>query len=115
MKSNIDLKNIQIMKIDPFNLSKKEWDRFHAYRKKKQFEVNPEDPLSDNNTAEKSIKANMSNPDTKIELFFIINNKINQQIGDALEATLQESSPSFEGNKHILQFDMFLLSEYRRK
>ncbi|NPE07200.1 MAG: GNAT family N-acetyltransferase [Asgard group archaeon] len=106
---------ILVEKFDPLKESDEEWKRFHEYRRKKHMEVNPNDPVSSDASVKNSVQQNVQNPEFGIHLLSIIDKKTNKQVGDALQGLILEASPSYEGTKHLIQFDIFLLSSYRRK
>ncbi|NHJ47818.1 MAG: GNAT family N-acetyltransferase [Asgard group archaeon] len=109
----IDQKMIDIIEFDPLTATKEEWLRFHEFRKKRSLENNPDDPVSDNESVENSLKANVQNPETEVKTFSIIDKRENKQIGDAAYVTIRETSPSYEGTKHLAQFDIRLLRKYQ--
>jgi len=104
-----------IEKFDPLQATDKEWDRFHEYRRKKHLEVNPNDPFSSNESTKNAIQQNVQNPEFGIHLLNIIDKKTDKQIGDAMQGLILEASPSYEGTKHLIQYDIYLLKPYRRK
>jgi len=106
---------ITFVDFDPIKGSKKEWEAYHTFRRKKNLEVNPDDPISSNDSVEKSIRANVKNPEANIHLTNIIDSEKNLQIGEIMCATITEESPSFEGTKHLVQFDIYVLKDYRRQ
>lgn len=106
---------ITVEKFDPLNGSDIEWERFHEYRKKKHSEVNPGDPVSSDEFTKNSMQQNVQNPEFGVHLLSVIDNKTNKQIGDVMQGLILEASPSYEGTKHLIQFDIYLLSSYRRK
>lgn len=106
---------ITVEKFDPLNGSDIEWERFHEYRKKKHSEVNPGDPVSSDEFTKNSMQQNVQNPEFGVHLLSVIDNKTNKQIGDVMQGLILEASPSYEGTKHLIQFDIYLLSPYRRK
>jgi GNAT superfamily N-acetyltransferase len=113
LRKKINPNEIEIMEFNPLLATKDEWLRFHEFRRKRSLEVNPNDPISDNESAENSLKANIQNPETEVKMFSIIDTTINKQIGDAGYAIIRETSPSYEGTKHLVQFDIHLLKKYQ--
>jgi GNAT superfamily N-acetyltransferase len=115
MKKKINPDMIEIMEFNPLSATKDEWSRFHEFRRKRSLEVNPNDPISNNESAENSLKANAQNPETEVKMLSIIDKSSNKQIGDAGYAIIRETSPSYEGTKHLVQFDIHLLKKYQGK
>ena len=109
------LENIQMKNFDPLNCSKEDWALYHDFRKKRHMEKNPNDPLSSDDSFEKALQANVQFPEADIHIYIIKDIVKNIQIGEMVCARFMETSPSYEGTKHLVQFDLALLKEYRRK
>jgi len=109
------MKNTTFRKFEPMTSSEVEWKQFHEYRRLKNKETNPDDPISSNESVEKSIKASIQNLEAEVYLTNIINNKSDKIIGDIVYAVITEHSPSYEGTKHLAQFNIYLLKDYRRQ
>ncbi len=115
MSKKKETAEVSVEKFDPINGSDKEWKRFHEYRKKKHMEVNPNDPIASDESVKIAIQQNVQNPEFEIHLHSIIDKNSNEQIGDTMHGLIREVSPSFEGTKHLIQFDIYLLKPYRKK
>ena len=115
MNNDFDMSKIEICEFNPLECSRDEWQLFHDYRRLRHEETNPEDPLTPDEMAEKSLKMQMDHPEFVPHLFVIKDTSLNKRIGTLFYGTIRETSPSFEGNKHLIQYDLALLPEYRRK
>jgi len=114
MKKTI-MESITFTKFDPLIATEDEWKRYHEFRRKQRMEVNPDDPISSDESAEQSIKANLQTPEAEIILTNIIDNRTDKQIGEIMRAVVTEKSPSYEGTKHLVQYDIYVLKNYRRQ
>jgi len=115
MRTEFNIDNIEIKKFNPMDCPEKEWVLYHEYRKIRHQETNPEDPFTPNEISEKNLKMLMQHPEMEIFLFTFMDSLTEKKIGEMLYGIFRETSPSYEGNKHLMQFDMSLLPEYRRK
>lgn len=115
MTLKIDPENIQITKFDPLTCSRNDWFRFHEYRKKRHMEKNPDDPISDDESFEKALQANVQFPEIEINISTINDISTDKQIGEIVYAKFLETSASYEGTKHLIQFELEILEEYRGK
>ncbi len=109
------MKGYEIQEFDILSASKKEWSRYHAYRKKRMSEVLPDDPLEDDASYEEFSKAALDEFDVK---FYTVtkNDNPNEIIASLQMSVFKETSPSYEGNKHNLVVrPMAILKEHRRK
>ncbi|HUT80066.1 MAG TPA: GNAT family N-acetyltransferase [Candidatus Bathyarchaeia archaeon] len=104
---------ITIKQFDPLTASREEWVRYHEFRKLKQKEENPNDPISSDESCENSIKANVQYPEADIKLYYVLHTRTNKQIGEFDQAVINEVSPSYEATKHLIQFSIYILPEYR--
>ncbi|MHA1186772.1 MAG: GNAT family N-acetyltransferase, partial [Candidatus Heimdallarchaeota archaeon] len=110
------MENTTFKKFDPMTSSEVEWKQYHEFRRLKNKEVNPDDPISSDESVEKSIKANLQQtPEAEINLTNIIDDKSSKIIGDIMYAVITEQSPSYEGTKHLVQFDIYILKEHRQQ
>jgi len=115
MSEQIDLDNIQIKEFDPQNFSRDEWKLFHAFRKIRHEETDPDDPLADDESVEKSLHMISKHPEADVTLFVIVDNKNNNIIGRMMHLIFRDTSASYNENKHLMQFDFVLLANYRSK
>ena len=115
MSKQIDLDNISVKEFDPQNFSRDEWQLFHAFRKIKHEETDPDDPLTDDESVEKSLQMISKHPEADVILFVIVDNTNNNIIGRMMHLIFRDTSASYNENKHLMQFDLSLLANYRRK
>ena len=113
MTNKFDITQIEIRKADLLEYTEEDWNLYHEYRKTRHSEANPDDPFTDNETTEKSLKLQTQHPDLKFHFAAIIDTSENRFVGRIVYIGFQETSESYEGNKHLLQFDFVLLNEYR--
>ncbi|MFW9921972.1 MAG: hypothetical protein ACFFDW_01655 [Candidatus Thorarchaeota archaeon] len=112
-KSTIDLQKIQIKDFDPLKATAEEWNLYHDYRRRKHLEVNPDDPIDSDESHQKTLQINAQYPEIELCLYNIIDTATNRQIGDAMQVMFKEASPSYEGTKHLVQFDIHINKGYR--
>ena len=115
MTEKFDITQIEIRKADLLNYTKEDWNLYHEYRKIRHSETNPDDPDSDDETTEKSLKMEAEHPELKFNFAAIIDKSSNRFAGRIVYIGFRETSASYEGNKHLLQFDFVLLKKYRNK
>jgi GNAT superfamily N-acetyltransferase len=115
MSNQFDLIDIEIRDFDPMSSTEEDWKLFHEFRKIRHEEVNPDDPYTDNETAEKNMKTLMNHPEADIFLYTIHDSTRSKQIGIIQNLVIKETSSSYEGNKHLIQFDISILAPYRCK
>lgn len=115
MSEQIDLDNIQIKEFDPQNFSRDEWKLFHVFRKIKHKETDPDDPIADDESVEKSLLMLSKHPEANVNLFVIVDNTHNKIIGRMMHLIFRDTSSSYNENKHLMQFDFVLLANYRHK
>ena len=115
MNNDFDMSNIEIEEFNPLQCSREDWQLFHEYRRIRHEETSPDDPLMPDEVAEKSLQMQMDHPDFEAHLFVIRDASINKRIGTLFYGVVRETSPSYEGNKHLIQYEIVLLPEYRRK
>ncbi len=115
MKDSFDIENIKFKPFNPLTCSRDEWTLFHEFRKIRHERINPDDPYTEDSMMEKSLMAQAQHPEFELELTSLIDRSTNKHVGQMMCGVFRETSASYEGNKHIMQFDTMLLSEYRRK
>lgn len=104
----------QIEPFDPKTASRDEWKRFHAYRRLRHEERDPEDPLVDDETVESFMRS--PDPQSKILRFAVLNpDRPDAQIGWLVFETFKEDAPSYESNKHLAWIYPELLAPHRRR
>jgi len=115
MVENFDISNIEIKEANLLNYDKEDWILYHEFRKKRHMAVRPDDPYVDDEATEKSLKSQLTHPEFSADFHVIIDNSTGKLVGRYACIAIRETSPSYEGNKHFIQFDLALLDEYRRK
>ena len=115
MENSFDMKNIEFVEFNPISCSSEDWNLYHEFREKRHYETNPDDPLTDKETREKTMKMQMQHPEFEISLFSIKDKSTKMYVGDMSFGIFRETSESYEGNKFLMQFNLELLPEYRRK
>lgn len=115
MTENFDVDQIQIKKADLLTYTKEDWNLYHEYRKIRHCEANPDDPFVDNETTEKSLIMQANHPEFNFQFAAVLDSSSNKFVGRVVYGGFRETSASYEGNKHLLQFDLVLLKEYRNK
>ena len=109
------MENIQIEKFDPLASTQEKWQQFHEYRRIRSKEKNPDDPISDNESFEKALQANVQFSENELHMYTIYDIKTDKQVGFFVCARILENSASYEATKHLVQFDVELLKDYRQK
>jgi GNAT superfamily N-acetyltransferase len=115
MNKDFGMSNIDISEFNPLECSREDWQLYHDYRRLRHEETRPDDPLTPDEMVEKSLKMQMDHPEIVPYLFVIKDTSLNIRIGTLFYGVIKETSASYEGNKHLLQYDLALLPEYRRK
>ncbi|MHA1212656.1 MAG: GNAT family N-acetyltransferase [Candidatus Heimdallarchaeota archaeon] len=115
MKIKAKNKIVTVERFDPLKATEEDWAKFYSFRKQRHAKENPNDPLSSDDSFKAAITANVQYPEAEIYIYAIIDTKTNKQIGDVDQASIREISPSYEAAKHLLQFSIYLLPEYRRQ
>ena len=115
MEESFNIEKIVFKSFKPSVCSREEWALFHEFRKIRHEQVNPDDPYTEDSMIEKSLLAQEQHPEFELELTTLFDSSTNKQVGQMMCGVFRETSASYEGNRHIMQFDTILLSEYRRK
>jgi GNAT superfamily N-acetyltransferase len=107
---------IELRPFDPTNLSSQDWSIYHEYRRKRHLETNPEDPILDDASAQKSLIVQFENPEIEPHVFAIFEpGNQSTQIGEFVYIGIRDDAKMFEKNKHLVMFNISLLPEYRRQ
>lgn len=105
---------LDIIPFEPTTATREEWDRFHAYRKARHQETDPDDPLTDDTTIEKMLKR--PDPESEVFRFAALDpERADVQIGALHFEMFRPDSPSYKGNEHIAWVGLAVLSPYRRR
>jgi GNAT superfamily N-acetyltransferase len=115
MNNDFDINKIEIKEFKPLECSKVEWQLYHDYRRLRHEETNPEDPLAPDEIVEKSLQMQMENPEFAPTIYSINDTSLDKRIGTFGFMVVRETSASYEGNKHLIQYNIGLLPEYRCK
>ena len=115
MKDHFNIESIKFKPFNPLTCSREEWTLFHEFRKIRHEHINPDDPYTEDSMMEKAQMAQAQHPESEIELTSLIDSSTNKQVGQMMCRVFRETSASYEGNKHIMQFDGIVLPEIRRK
>ncbi len=105
---------IKVVSFDPQRATREEWARFHAYRRKRHAETDPDDPL----LADATVEAQKRKPDTawKELTFPVIDvDGSDEWIGWQTLEFARPDVPSYEENKRILWVWISFLPSYRRQ
>ena len=105
---------LDIVPFDPETASRDEWARYHAYRRLRHAETDPDDPMLDDS----SVEALWTRPDpmTKTHRFAVLDPADPEvQIGHIQFGVFKEEGPSYKGNEHVAQVDVALLTPHRRQ
>ncbi|MCG3220625.1 MAG: hypothetical protein H7641_04525 [Candidatus Heimdallarchaeota archaeon] len=113
MNKDFDMNKIEIVEFNPVECSKEDWQLYHNYRRIRHEETSPDDPLTPDEIVEKGLQMQMDHPEMVPSLYSINDTSINKRIGTVAFIVFRETSPSYEGNKHLMQYDIALLPEYR--
>lgn len=103
---------------DTKTMSRDDWNKYHEYRRKRHLETTPEDPCMSNEVIEKSFIQDTEDDMMYLKRYSIFNSEDNgksKMIGYVGISSFSEKNPSFEGNKHNVQFDISILKDYRKK
>ena len=97
---------------DPERATREEWRRFHAYRRLRSRETEPDDPINEDRTTEKAT----SRPDPQwieFRLAVLDPEHPEVQIGEVDMEIARPGAPSYESNRHIAWTWIHLLRAYR--
>ncbi|MFQ5986527.1 MAG: hypothetical protein ACE5KQ_04145 [Thermoplasmata archaeon] len=104
---------IDIVPFEPTTASPEEWTRYHAYRRLRHQETDPDDPIID----AASVEALWKRPDpqvTTLRFAVLERGKPETQIGNLEFTVFREDGPSYEGNERLAQASIALLQPHRR-
>ena len=108
--SRLDTSLLLPVEVDPTAASKEWWQRYHAYRRVRQMESHPDDPLWPDDQEE----AHMKRDDPfKFRPHYCLDD------GERVVSTLQAfahkpGTPEYEGNKQFLKVEGAVIKDYRR-
>ncbi|MHA1483100.1 MAG: GNAT family N-acetyltransferase [Candidatus Heimdallarchaeaceae archaeon] len=114
MEESFNSENIEFKPFNPLTCPREEWALFHEFRKIRHENINPDDPYTEDSMMEKSLMAQVQHPEFEIELTALIDSSTSKYVGQMMCGIFRETSASYEGNKHVMQFDAMLLPKYRR-
>ncbi len=109
------MKDYDIQQFDVTTASKKEWTKFHKYRRKRNSEVFPGDPVEDDMVYEEWEKTSID--EFEINSYAVSMKENPSEIVAWLQlCVFKETSPSYSGNEHmVIVRSMAVLKEYRRR
>lgn len=103
-----------IVPFDPKTASRGEWSRFHAFRRGRHGERDPDDPPLEDETVERAERR--PHPDWDNEWFAVLDStRPEVQIGEVIFEFSRPESPSNKTNANFAWCSIGLLSPYRRK
>jgi len=104
--------DVQIVPFDPETATREEWARYHAYRRIRQRETEPDDPVAEDATVEgwmrrphpqwKSFRLSVLHPEPP-----------HLMIGEIYFEVSRPESPSHEGNRHLAWVGVELVRSHR--
>ncbi|MHA1203238.1 MAG: GNAT family N-acetyltransferase [Candidatus Heimdallarchaeaceae archaeon] len=115
MEESFNIENIVFKTFKPSTLSREEWTMYHEFRRIRHEQKNPDDPYTEDSIMEKSLESQEQHPEFEFKAFSLIDSSINKHVGLMMFGVFRETSASYAGNKHVMQFEATLLPEYRRK
>ena len=101
---------ITIKRIDILSSTRKEWLKFHSFRRQFYHECDPDLPLIADLSEEAFLKSDITNPEVKMHYFFVYNDE--DIVGTFNFSFFLESSKSFKGNEKVVIFDIKVLRKY---
>lgn len=105
---------IRLIPFDPETASQEEWRRYHAYRRTRHQETDPDDPLIEDATVEALLKR--PSPLSDSYRFVVVEDaRPERQIGWVEFEVFRPGSPSYEGNKNLAMTEIALLEPHRRR
>lgn len=104
---------VKIVELYPSKMTDEEWVIYHNYRRKRHIEKNPEDPITEDEDAVKTLVANLNHPEAEMHYFSVLDTELNLQVGSMMYAIVKDNSPSYEGMKEIVSFNIEFLKENR--
>ncbi len=109
--------DVAIVPFVPKTAPRKEWDRFHTYRRLRHKEADPDDPLSDDETVERRMISNWPWPGSETETFHfaaVDPDGPDIQIGYLYVGMVAKDSLTDE-NKHVAWVQVAVLAPHRRR
>lgn len=104
---------LTINRFDPLTATADEWRRLHVFRRARQAETRPDDPLYPDDLAEKDARAAWENPErARVSYHVHRDHRIVANMGASWQTP---SSPSYESGKHIAYFGVHVLAPERRQ
>ena len=96
--------------VNPGKASADFWRRYHAFRRVRQRESRPDDPLKDDADEEALVKRD--DPFTAHDRFEV--SRDGAMLGWFDGSTVTPRSPEYESNRHLYDVDLYVLPEHRR-
>src|SRR5712691_11650958 len=95
----------------PGTASRGEWERYHAFRRRKQAERRPEDPLVPDDVTE----VRLTRPDPFQETRRHLAVEGGEVVGELEVEAVLPASPEYETNRHLLWAWAYVLEPHRRR
>ena len=110
--------SVAFKQLDPNTITREDWKKYHEFRRIKHLETTPDDPYQPDAVIEKGILQDYRNDTLYVRRYVIYDSEEShksKQIGSIAIIAFTEKNPSYEGNKHMAQFDISILKDYRNK
>ncbi len=106
--------DIDIVSFEPETASRKEWERFHRFRRLRHQERDPEDPLLDDQTIERMMKR--PDPHWRTLRYAVVDSEDPEaQLGMLYFEVAKEEAPDYKENKNIAWIYLEVLATRRRE
>lgn len=105
---------IEIVPFDPKTASREEWARFHAYRRLRHEETDPEDTLWSDRTEERWMKRLDAQSD-ELRFAVVRVGRPETMIGSLYFSVFREDSPTYEARKQEARVSLAVLRPFRRQ
>jgi GNAT superfamily N-acetyltransferase len=103
--------NLRPVAVDTKSASREFWSRYHAYRRLRQAEVRPDDPIKPDDLVEKDLKRD--EPFDIRYRYELVSDGVLLSWFSA--STAKPGTPEYESNKHILWADASVRQDHRRR
>lgn len=106
--------DVKIVPFEPETASPDEWARFHAFRRQRHQETDPEDPVPD----DRPVEAYMRRPSLHWEMTgcaVVDPDRAGAQIGRLSTEVARPGAPVYEANQHCMWVGPEVLRPYRRQ
>lgn len=104
---------LQVVPFEPKTASREEWARYHAFRRTRHKEEEPEDPLTSDDKEEIAMKRD--DPEGDDFIYAAVDPLADMQVGILWLGVYKETSPSYATNGHIAWAGASVIEPYRRR